>query len=175
MDFIEHDVVAASNSSSSSAAAAAATNAAAAAAAAAAATDVNLDAFDVFNEFPDLDNPYGGGMNPQAKMTPHGMQQGGGGGHHLGGGHHTKEHLAHVTEYSPDWAWSDVSRMIKAICHSLSLKGYTRQPEKVCNQSVSATFSPCLSHRVCVKWTFPPLLRTDLTYMIHAMLSSPYK
>ena len=87
MDFIEHDVVAPPPPASSAPAPAAAPG-----------FDMNLDAFDVFNDFSDLQENnaaghYGGQQQPHLNKMKRG----------------DSEHLAQITEYSPDWAWSDVS------------------------------------------------------------------
>ena len=87
MDFIEHDVVAPPHppppATSTQPTTADSRN-----------FDMNLDAFDVFGDFSDLqDNNY-------HQQQPHlnKIKRG------------DAEHLAQITEYSPDWAWSDVSK-----------------------------------------------------------------
>ena len=104
MDFIEHDVVAPPASA-----------AAAAHASTAPGFDMNLDAFDVFNDFSDLqDNNaaaghYGGQQQPHLNKIKRG----------------DSEHLAQITEYSPDWAWSDVSE--RSDCESEAFESDTEE------------------------------------------------
>ena len=63
--------------------------------------DMSLDAFDVFGDFSDL-------QQQQENNYHHHQQQ-----PHLNkmkrGDAAAEHHLAQITEYSPDWAWSDVS------------------------------------------------------------------
>jgi hypothetical protein len=91
MVYIEHGVVASPNASEPTAnAAATGPN-----------FDVNLDAFDVFNEFPDLENHHYGHLQQQQQQQKMGI---------IHNKQRCEDQLSHITEYSPDWAWSDVSR-----------------------------------------------------------------
>ena len=104
MDFIEHDVVAPPTS---------ATGAPPTATAAPASNfDMNLDAFDVFGDFSDLQENNGGHHYGQQQQQPHLNKIKRGDAEH---------HLAQITEYSPDWAWSDVSEPADRFDSSLRL------------------------------------------------------
>ena len=92
MDFIEHDVVAPPPPPPSAQTTTADSRN----------FEMNLDAFDVFGDFSDLQqesNGGGGHYGQQHQQQPHlnKIKRG------------DAEHLAQITEYSPDWAWSDVS------------------------------------------------------------------
>ena len=91
MDFIEHDVVAPPPPPTTASTTAPPTGSN---------FDMNLDAFDVFGDFSDLQENNGAGhYGQQHQQQPHlnKIKRG------------DAEHLAQITEYSPDWAWSDVS------------------------------------------------------------------
>ena len=77
--------------------------------------ELDFDKFDMLSEFPELDHYHSQTTGPGTQNPSGGMIHHGASGPLLsstmtattppGGG---KRH--HITEYSPDWAWSDVSR-----------------------------------------------------------------
>ena len=68
--------------------------------------DMGLDAFDVFGDFSDLQENHYNQQQPHLNKMKRGDAE---------------HHLAQITEYSPDWAWSDVSvhgsclRLVKSL------------------------------------------------------------
>ena len=78
--------------------------------------DMGLDAFDVFGDFSDLqENNYAHAQQPHLNKMKRGDAE---------------HHLAQITEYSPDWAWSDVSvhgsrlRLVKSLDQGSVEKGF---------------------------------------------------
>jgi len=83
--------------------------------------DVGLEAFDMLNEFPELaggntgaNNGGGAGLlTPASNVTGSVLVNNGAGGKgsKFLNGHHQRE-LVHITDFCPEWAWSDVSVLL---------------------------------------------------------------
>ena len=161
MDFIEHDVVAPPPPPTTASTTAPPTGSN---------FDMNLDAFDVFGDFSDLQENNGAGhYGQQHQQQPHlnKIKRG------------DAEHLAQITEYSPDWAWSDVSEPPTDRLDSETFKKAmgTEAPfleGSVETESIFTAIFPTLSSIIFTHCCFDKSLpmATFCSFLYHTLISS---